>query len=45
MGASEEKMEERVVDDVVRSRQINRDSQGGRLCVLSKATKYESYNS
>ena len=34
MGASEEKMEERVIDDVVRSRQINRDSEreGGCVC-------------
>ena len=31
--ASEEKMEERVDDDVVRSRQINTDSQEGREAV------------
>ena len=40
MGASEEKMEERVEDDVVRSRQINRDSQEGReavcVCVCAR---------
>ena len=37
MGASEEKMEERVVDNVVRSRLINRDSQEGReaVCVCN----------
>ena len=33
MGESEEKMEERVIDNVVRSRQINKDSKEGKEAV------------
>lgn len=46
MGASKEKMEERVVDGVVRSRQINRDSEEGReavYCVFITTTCTHSH--